>query len=449
MKNKVDLLNGPIDSSLRVFTFPLAISFVIHMLYAWVDTFYVSRLGSTSIAAIGISEQLIFFIFTLGGGFSIGSGIVVARRIGEGNQEKADRTATQAISLMFIYSSALAVFLFFMTEPVLSAMNVEGELAELSSQYLYAVVLGVPGNYLVFQINAIVRSSGNSIFPMIMLITGTVLNAILSPLLVFGLGPFPRLEIYGAGLATAIAQSITAVISLIALRKGITPITITFHKFRFNLQVIKTIVRISIPTSLQFLSVSVNRLLLFTMANVFGTTVVAAYTLGLKVDLFVFMSIFATGAAIEIISGQNMGARQFERIFLYHKSAIKQLSILMMVLALLVFFGGKYFSMIFTTNPDIIDETVTYFRIIAFSYIPFAVGIISTRVISGAGDTKRSLKIVATILLLIQLPMAYLLSMYTGLDQTGIWISILFSQVLFAVFGLIALFRKKWMFVKL
>mgnify|MGYP006294690127 FL=1 len=195
MKNKVDLLNGPIDSSLRVFTFPLAISFVIHMLYAWVDTFYVSRLGSTSIAAIGISEQLIFFIFTLGGGFSIGSGIVVARRIGEGNQEKADRTATQAISLMFIYSSALAVFLFFMTEPVLSAMNVEGELAELSSQYLYAVVLGVPGNYLVFQINAIVRSSGNSIFPMIMLITGTVLNAILSPLLVFGLGPFPRLEI--------------------------------------------------------------------------------------------------------------------------------------------------------------------------------------------------------------------------------------------------------------
>jgi Na+-driven multidrug efflux pump len=91
MKNKVDLLSGPIDSTLRVFALPLAISFVVHMLYAWVDTFYVSRLGSIQIAAIGISEQLIFFIFTLGGGFAIGSGIVVARKVGEGIRKKLTR----------------------------------------------------------------------------------------------------------------------------------------------------------------------------------------------------------------------------------------------------------------------------------------------------------------------------------------------------------------------
>ncbi len=449
MKNQVDLLTGPIDSTLRVFAFPLAISFVVHMLYAWVDTFYVSRLGSTPIAAIGISEQLIFFIFTLGGGFAIGSGIVVARKVGEGNQDKANITATQAIVLMFVYSSLLAIFLYMMTAPVLELMNVKGELASLSTSYLNAVVIGVPANYLIFQINAIVRSSGNSIFPMIMLIISTLLNAILSPLLVFGLGPFPRLEIYGAGLATALAQIITVVISLIALSRDYTPITITFKGFKFDTSAIKQIVRISIPTSLQFLSVSVNRLLLFSIANFFGTTVVAAFTLGLKVDLFVFMSIFAVGAAIEIISGQNIGARQYERIFRYHKSAVKQLSVLMAVLGLMVFFGGEYFSMIFTTDEAIINETIIYFKITAFSYIPFAIGIISTRVISGAGDTMRSLKIVATILLVIQLPMAYVLAIYTTLEQTGIWISILISQVFFAFFGLKSLFRKKWMNVKI
>jgi len=449
MNNKVDLLSGPIDSTLRVFALPLAISFVVHMLYAWVDTFYVSRLGPTSIAAIGISEQLIFFIFTLGGGFAIGSGIVVARKVGEGNQEKADNTATQAIVLMFIYSSLLAIFLYLMTDIVLDMMNVKGELAYQSAQYLNAVVIGVPANYLIFQINAIVRSSGNSIFPMYMLLLGTSLNALLSPLLVFGLGPFPRLEIFGAGLATSLAQLITVIVSVIALRRGYTPITITFRGFRFEFNIIKTIVRISIPTSLQFLSVSVNRLLLFTIANSFGTTVVAAYTLGLKVDLFVFMSIFAVGAAIEIVSGQNMGAGQYERIFRYHKSAIKQLTWLMAFLGILVFFGGKYFSMIFTTDEKIISETVEYFRITAFSYIPFAIGIISTRVISGAGDTKRSLKIVAFILIIIQLPMAYIISIHTSLEQTGIWISILTSQVLFAFFGFYSLIRKRWMSIKI
>lgn len=448
MKTKVDLLSGPIDSSLRKFTLPLAFSFIIHMLYAWVDTFYVSRLGTTSIAAIGISEQLIFFIFTLGGGFAIGSGIVVARRVGEGNQDIANRTATQAIIMMFFYSSFLAVFLYFATVPVLDAMNVKGEVARQSAQYLYAIVLGVPGNYLLFQINAIVRSSGNSVFPMIMLITSTVLNAALSPFLVFGIGPFPRLEIYGAGLATAIAQTTAAVISIIALRRDFTPITITFRNFKFDFNVVKTIIKISIPTTLQFFSVSINRLILFTIANSFGISVVAAYTLGLKVDLFVFMTIFAAGASIEIISGQNMGARQFERIFLYHRSAIKHLSILMSVLGVLVFFGGKYFSMIFTNDAVIINETENYFRITAFSYIPFVVGIISIRVISGAGDTLRSLKIVSSILILIQLPMAYILSFYTAFAQTGIWIAILTSMIIFSIFGVYSLLRKKWISVK-
>jgi len=449
MNNKVDLLSGPIDSTLRVFAMPLAISFVAQMLYAWVDTFYVSRLGSINIAAVGISEQLTFFIFTLGGGFAIGSGIVVARKIGEGNHEKADRVATQAIVMMLIYSSLLAILQYLMTDMVLELMNVRGELALLSAQYLNAVVIGVPANYLIFQINAMVRSAGNSIFPMYMLFLGTALNAILSPLLVFGLGPIPRLEIFGAGLATSLAQILTVIVSIIGVRRGYTPITITFKGFRFEYNIIKTIIKISIPTSLQFLSVSVNRLLLFTIANIFGTTVVAAYTLGLKVDLFVFMSIFAVGAAIEIISGQNMGAGQYERIFRYHKSAVKQLSWLMGFLAVLVFFGGKYFSMIFTTDDSIIKETVEYFKITALSYIPFAIGIISTRVISGAGDTKRSLKIVATILILIQLPMAYLMSINTSFEQSGIWLSILISQVLFAFFGFYSMIKKKWMEIEI
>jgi Na+-driven multidrug efflux pump len=160
------------------------------------------------------------------------------------------------------------------------------------------------------------------------------------------------------------------------------------------------------------------------------------------------MSVFALGAAIEITTGQNLGAKQIDRIFAYHRSAIKQISILMLGLGVLVFFFGNYFAQIFTNDPNILKETHVYMKITAFSYIPFAIGMISTRVISGAGDTFRSLVLIALILFIVQLPLAYALSKWALLNENGIWYGILISQVAFAFVGYYNMKRKKWMRVK-
>ena len=443
------LLTGPIDSSLRRFAVPLAASFLINMLYSWVDTWYVSRLGPEAVAAIGISEQLLFFIFTIGSGFAIGTGVIVARRIGEDNFKQAELVAGQSIVGMFVFSLGLTLFLYWGIAPILTVMGVAGKVRGLADIYLSNVVIGIVGNFLMFQMNSIVRSAGNSLFPMTMLITSAILNAIIAPFLIFGIWIFPELGMAGAGLSTAIAQLTTAMITfLILANKGVS-IRPIFIVRDMKPELFLNIVKVGFPATIQLLSVSVNRLILFALANSFGTAVVATYTLGLKIDLFVFMSIFATGTAIEVATGQNLGAGKIDRVYKYYYSGIKQMAVLMAIFGILVFFFGEYFAEIFTRDQEIISKTEKYIRITAFSYIPFAIGIISTRAMNGAGDTKRSLIIVFGILFLVQLPIAFLLTKSGLAGEEGIWYAILISQICFSGIGLLQIRLGKWLNVKL
>lgn len=448
MSKSVNLISGPIDSSLRKFAIPLALSFLIQNLYTWVDMYYVSRLSPTAIAAIKVCEQLIFFLFSIASGFAVGSGVVVARRIGEGDKSKANHTATQSLLLMLIISVILAIIFYFTSPQILELMRIKGEVYDLSVQYLSMIIFGIPANFLIFHINAIVRASGNSVFPMTILITANVLNAIIAPFLIFGLGPFPRMEIYGAGLATAIAQNVGIMIALAFILKKYTPIELELKSLKIDLDIFKKILKIGVPATLQLIAVSVNRIMLTSIANMFGVTVLTTYMFGLGVDLFVFMTIFAVGAAIEIITGQNLGANKIDRIFAYHKSSIKQLSVVMILLIIVVFIAGEKFTLIFINDPVLIEEIVIYLRITVFTYIPFAIGIVSLRVISGSGDYNRSLRIVLFIFFAVQLPLCYILSQFTPLDYFGIWYGILFSQIVFALISLRILYKKKWISIK-
>lgn len=410
--------------------------------------YYVSRLSPTAIAALKVSEQLIFFLFSIASGFAIGSGVVVARRIGENNKNKANHTSTQSLLLMLIVSIILAIVFYFFSPLILKLMDIKGEVLKLSIQYLSMIVFGIPANFLIFHINAIVRAAGNSVFPMTILITANVLNAIIAPFFIFGLGPFPRMEIYGAGLAAAIAQNLGFLIALFFILKKFAPIELELNSLKIDIDIFKKILKIGVPATLQLIAVSVNRILLTSIANMFGVSVLTTYMFGLGVDLFVFMSIFAVGAAIEIITGQNLGANKIDRLFKYHRSAIKQLTVLLVLLIIIVFVAGEHFTSIFISDPVLINEIVIYLRIAAFSYIPFAIGIVSLRVVSGSGDYNRSLRIVLFIFFVVQLPLCYILSIYTPLSYLGIWYGILVSQIVFALVSLKILFNKKWITTK-
>lgn len=443
-----NILEGPITSTLWKFSIPLMFGFFVNSLYSWIDTYFVAKLGSSAIAAMGFCEQLNFFIFNFGSGISIGASVIIARRMGEGNFKAAEEVTRQSVMFVSIFGVLLIGVLYLTIDLVLRSLGLEGETLALAHSYMSIVLIGVPGIFILFLVNAVVRATGNSVFAMKVMLLTVVVNAVLAPTFIFGFGPIPAMGIFGAGLATALAQISGAVISIVALLAGWTGIQIERKIPKLDFPIFKSIIRLGIPASLQMFSVSVSRISILTIANTFGTSVVAAYALGIKADFFVFMPIFAVGIAIEIITGQHLGAKKIDRIFQFYRTAVQQLSLGILVLGLIVYIFAEEFARIFIQQPEVIAATVSYLHIVVFSYPLFAMGIISTRIISGAGAATRSLAIVAGSMLGVMLPLTYILSQWTSLGAKGIWFGILLGYILFAAAAYWSVRSKTWLMAK-
>jgi putative MATE family efflux protein len=443
-KRRVDFINDPIGPSLRRFAVPLAFSFIVNMVYSLIDRFYVSRLGDAAIAAIGSSDQIVFLLFTLVSGFAVGSGIIVARRFGEGDRVGASRTGTQALVGMAITSASVTAVMYLLLPVIPLIMQMDAEVETLSVEYLSMLLIGFTFNLMNFQMFSIVRSTGNAVFPMTVLIITVILNAIIAPFLIFGIGPFPELGMRGAGLATAISQMSGTGIALTALIRGSTNIHLDFTQFRLDGELLRRVAKQGFPASLQMLSVSLNRAAIFAIVAGFGTHVTAAYTLGLNIDMMVYMSVFAMGIAVETATGQNLGAEQPERVRAIHRSAVRQIGLLMLILAAAVWAFGTEFVELYSRNPATVAEATLYLSFTVIGYVFFSTGLLTVRVLSGAGAAMLAMSITAGSLLGIQLPLAFVLGYYTSLGPIGVWVAVLFGYVMFTIIALLIFRSNRW-----
>jgi putative MATE family efflux protein len=439
------LTEGPIAGTLWRLAIPLAFGFVINAIYSWTDMYFVSRLGDEATAALGFSDQINFVLFTIGSGFGIGTGIVVARRIGERRARQASVIATQAFTFMALYSTAAAIILYFLLPVILPFLGLSGRVLEYTEVYTLTLLFGFPGNLLMFQASSSVRSTGNTVFPMAVLIISALTNVIVDPILIFGYFGMPALGIKGAAISTAIAQWVGVIIFVYALYAGKLNIRLYRPTLRFNWDVIRSIFRIGIASSLQTLAVSTARVILISIANLFGTAAVAAYTIGLKVDVLVFMPIFATGVAIETLISQNIGAGQFDRVKKFRSAAIRHLGLVVLAMGVAIYLLAEPIARIFTDDPTVIDLTIRYLHIAVFGYVFFIIGQTAMRSLSGAGHSLRSMMIVASMLFLVQIPLAYALARFTPLGITGVFLAIAISYLILAILGSYAVRGDEWM----
>ena len=444
-KRRVDLINDPVGRSLRLFSIPIALSFIINMIYSLVDRYYVSRLGDAAIAAIGSTDQIVFFLFTLVSGIAVGAGIIVSRRFGEGDAEGARRTATQSLVGMGIMAGCVNILFYVFLPLIPGIMRMPPDVAEYGRQYLQTLLIGFTFNLLNFHIFSLSRSTGNALFPTTVLITTVALNAMIAPFLIFGIGPFPEMGMKGAGLATALSQISGTVISLVAIARGRTNLRLDFSRFRLDADLLLRVIKQGLPASLQMLSVSVNRAFVFSMVGAFGTSATAAYTLGLNVDMMVFMTVFAVGIAVQTAAGQNLGAGKPERVWAYFRSAAAQLTVLMICLAVVVWIGGREFVSAYTRSEATIAAATEYLHITVFGYVFFAVGLITVRVISGAGSSMLAMVVTSGSLVGIQLPLCYALAHFAGMGPTGIWVGLTVGYAIFCAIAYGVLRKGNWL----
>ena len=442
-----DFTKIPLSKAIILLSIPMVLEMIMESVFALVDIFFVSRLGAEAVATVGITESLMTIVYAIGIGLSVGTTALVSRRIGEKRPEEAAVSAVQAIFAGVTVSLLFSAVGIFFSKDLLRLMGASETTVETG--YMYpAIMLG--GNVvimLLFIINAVFRSSGDAAISMRVLWFANILNIILDPLFIFGIGPFPELGVQGAAVATNIGRGVAVLYQLYLLTRGKYRVKIQAKQLVIRIKEVIKLLRLSIGAIGQNIIATSSWIFLVWVATGLGEEVVAGYTIAIRVIIFILLPAWGMANAAATLVGQNLGAGQPDRA----ERAAWLVGIANMVLLGLV-------SVIFIAFPDAfigffvdpVDEPVvtqsgtTVLRLVSFGFLVYAIGMVMINAINGAGDTATPIWINFIAFWLLEIPLAYLFVKVLGMQINGVCYAILIGEAALA-FIAIAIFRRgRW-----
>jgi len=404
-------------------------------LYNIIDTFWVARLGHEAIAALTIVLPYHILIIAIGVGTGIGISALTSRRFGEGNIEAANHAGGQIFSLSVFLGSIFLVIAVFFPHTTLTILGATPDIMDYGTQYLVIIGFGIP--FVVFSITAnnLLRGSGDALRPMIFMITGSVVNIILDPFMIFGIGPFPEMGVRGAALATVISQLLTAGLSFYYIVARRSAYRIGLRHLRPNLPVIRDIYRIGLPSMIMEISESVCFTLFNNVLSVFGSLAIAAAGIAFRIADLAWMPIFGVSQGLLPIIGFNFGARLWNRLWRAVKLASGGLTLFLgLALVVLEIFTPQLIG-IFSDDPELMAIGVPAMRIMLATLFIVGPSILFVTTFQGLSKGKEALILSLVRQFIFFVPLLFLLSRVWGLN--GIWLSLPISDILaFLVSGL-------------
>src|SRR6202453_1054369 len=284
-----DYTTGSLNRAILLLAVPMVLEMVLESLFAVVDVFWVGRLGADAIATVGLTESLLSLIFAVAMGLSLSTTAMVARRIGEKDPEGAAVAGVQAIALGFFISVAIGIPCFFFAPNLLRLMGATPSIIATGSGYTRICLGGSFAVLLLFLNNAIFRGAGAAAFAMRLLWVSNIINLVLDPCLIFGWGPFPRLGVTGAALATLTGRSIGVLYQFYRLIPGNVWIRILRSQVRLSFEVLLRLVRVSVTGILQFAIAHTSWIGLVRIVSIFGSAALAGYTIAIRVVILEIM----------------------------------------------------------------------------------------------------------------------------------------------------------------
>ncbi len=438
-----DYTAGPIGRAIFLLAVPMVLETVLESVFAVVDVFFVSRLGADAVATVGLTESMMVLIYTLAMGLGIGATATVARRIGERDPEGASHAAAQAVLLGLLISLILGATGIFAAPSLLRGMGASPGV--LANANFTRIMLG--GNAVVlmlFLVNAIFRGAGDAVIAMRVLWLANAINIFLGPMLIFGVGPFPRLGVVGAAVATNIGRGTGALYALSRLIRPGARVRVRRHHFRFDPPLMWQMVRLSGSGTFQILVGSASWVALVRVISTFGSTALAGYTISMRVLVFALLPSWGLSNAAATMVGQGLGARKPERAERAVWIAGKyNLWFLGGVGVIFVALAGPIVS-IFSSDPAVAPIATTGLRIVALGFPFYAYGMVLTSAFNGAGDTWTPTWINLLVFWLWEIPLAYVLAVTLHGGPRGVYISIMLA---YSTLALVSawLFRKgRW-----
>lgn len=426
-----DFTEGSILQHIVLFSWPMLVGNLLQALYNTVDSFWVGRfIGPEALGAVSVSFPIIFGLVALIMGLTMATTTMVSQYRGARDEVRVRRTIANSLVLVLglgILSSTVGILL---RVDILELMRTPPEILGPAAQYLGIFLVGLVPMFLYNVLSSILRGLGDSRTPLRFLAYATVLNIVLDPILIIGLGPIPALGIRGVALATVISQTVSATLTVRYLLRETDLISTNRQEWRLIPELVGKLFTIGLPAAAQSGVVSFSMIVVTSIVNTFGPTVVAAFGAAARLDQFAFLPAFSIGLAVSALVGQNLGAGKTERVKeILRWSLVLTLTItgLMTLVALLT--PGILIN-VFTNDVGVLEEGSKYLRIVGLNYIPLATMFTLTGILRGAGDTFASMLITLITLWFVRLPLAALFAYQLGWGVSGAWWSITLSTTL-------------------
>ena len=439
-----DFTTGNLNRAILLLAIPMVMEMVLESLFAVVDVFWVGRLGADAVATVGLTESLLSLVFAVGLGLSLSTTAMVARRIGEKDPAGAAVAGVQAIAIGLAVSAIIGIPCLFYAPDLLRLMGASPQIISVGSGYARIALAGSGAIMMLFLNNAIFRGAGDAAIAMRLLWVSNIINLVLDPCLIFGWGPFPKLGVAGAALATFTGRSIGVLYQFYRLLRGTERIRILRRQIHLNFSVLFRLLRVSLTGILQFAIAHTSWIGLIRIVSVFGSAALAGYTIAIRILIFIILPSWGLSNAAATLVGQNLGAKQPERAETsVWRTGLYNMIFLGSIGLFFIIFAGPVISL-FTSDPLVFPLAVSCLRILSYGNIGYAYGMVMLQAFNGAGDTVTPTIVNFFGFWLVEIPLACLLAITFHMHSSGVFWSIVIAECAIAAAGIILFKRGRW-----
>jgi len=440
----IDYTQGSIGRVTFLLAVPMILEMAMESVFAIVDIFFVSGLGTDAVATVGLTEAVITLLYAIAIGLSMGATAMVARRIGEKDPAAAAIAAGQVIWLGVFVSVVVGLIGLFFAEDILRIMGADEAVIATGETYTRIMFGACFSIVFLFLINAIFRGAGDASIAMRALTLANGINIILDPCLIYGYGPFPEMGVTGAAVATNIGRSIGALYGLYFLLTSRGRIQLHWRELGLRMDIVISLVRISLGGIAQFLVATASWVFLMQIVSGFGSQAVAGYTIAVRIVMFSILPAWGLSNATATLVGQNLGAGLADRAELTTWKVAQYNAAYMAIAAVIMYIFARQIAGFFSQEDAVLAYAIQCLYIFAYGYVGWGFGMAVIQAFNGAGDTMTPTWINVFCFWIVQVPMAYILAISMGIGPEGVFWSVFTADMLSCVVGVLVFRRGKW-----
>lgn len=440
----IDLTKGPITHSLLTIAAPLVVGNILQGLVEVADLYFVGRLSPAAIGGVGLAISIIFVLMTLIIGLAGGMTAFVSRYYGEGNYPYAGRVLIQALILGLFLSVVISVVGALFADEMLGLFRAPLEVVIEGGAYLRVLSLGIVTLVEFWIVSTFFQSIGDTKTPLLIILVINILNIILDPVLIFGIGIAPAMGVSGAAAATVITRAFGLGIGVLLLLYRLNAQMEFTRQAEADICLMRRILRVAVPNMIQSGVRSVSYLVMYIIIASYGTLALSAFGIVSRMEMFALMPGFGIATAAAVMVGQNLGAKNPNRSEQSVWKAMELYGGFMAIITVIFLMFGTDIAQFFDPSGLSDAYAVSYFQIVSPFYVLTAIAIVLSFALNGAGDTKKPMYATLISYFLVQVPLALAVPSLTGTGIVGVWYAMAIG-ILVQTVALYLMFRSgKW-----